>query len=43
MGGGLLGLEAAHALKELKTIDTISIMERNDWVSFVDYSHDSAG
>ncbi|TFK74477.1 nitrite reductase [Pluteus cervinus] len=32
VGGGLLGLEAANALKDLGTIPSITILERNEWV-----------
>ncbi|PWN25645.1 putative nitrite reductase [Jaminaea rosea] len=31
VGGGLLGLEAAHALLNLETVDQAVIVERNNW------------
>jgi len=32
VGGGLLGLEAAHALLELETVEQVVLVERNKWV-----------
>lgn len=32
VGGGLLGLEAAHALLQLETVDQVVLVERNQWV-----------
>ncbi|KAK0568798.1 hypothetical protein OC861_001575 [Tilletia horrida] len=32
VGGGLLGLEAAHALLELDTVQQVVLVERNQWV-----------
>jgi len=32
VGGGLLGLEAAHALLQLETVDKVILVERNKWV-----------
>ncbi|KAE8216194.1 hypothetical protein CF327_g652 [Tilletia walkeri] len=32
VGGGLLGLEAAHALLELETVEKVVLVERNQWV-----------
>ncbi|RFU72702.1 nitrite reductase [Trichoderma arundinaceum] len=32
IGGGLLGLEAAKALLDLKEVDQVALMERNHWI-----------
>jgi len=32
IGGGLLGLEAAHALLELEEVEQVVLVERNQWV-----------
>jgi len=32
VGGGLLGLEAAHAMTELKSFGSVKLIDRNKWV-----------